>query len=588
MLRAYWDALAGRRRSAAVATVLLTLSGLAEALGIAALLPLLSANLTSDPEAQSQWLGLSGDALTLTTVAVVVALGLLAALLRYAGETRTFSVAVSLERSLRARMVASLLEMRWTDYMGVVVGDVIKSVLVETSQIRTGVIAVLQAVGSAVVAAVFVVVAFVVSPGMTAAVAAFGVLTALLYRRVGRRSAVLSRELSERSGGIAESTNDLLMNAKFYRSVGLEDGLVARLDTTFGTWAGREGRVLRYLPAIRLGADVAGLLFIGAVLIVTLVVLGNSLAGALVFLALFYRLAPRLQQAQQYALQARTQVEWWHTWLRQFNEAHAARVEQHGTTRFERLPRIELDAVTVTFPGRAVAALKDVSCNIAPGECLGVVGASGAGKTTVLDVMTALLEPTAGAVHLDGIDLADVDLRAWRERIGLVMQENPTFQASVLENIAWGDPTPDVARVERVAEMAHLTEVISALPQGLHTEIGQRGGRFSGGQRQRLALARALYRDPWLLILDEATSSLDAETERVIQRALVSLRGSCSMIVVAHGLKTVEIADHILVLSSGQVVQRGTWVDLLAQEGLFRRLAVAQGIDLEHSGTRSR
>jgi len=584
MVRAYWVALAGFHRSATTCVVLLMFSGLAEALGIAALLPLLSGNLSSEAGGQAQWFGLSGDALTLASVGFLVAFGLIAAASRYLGETKAYTLAVSLERSLRSRMVAAFLEMRWTEYMGIVVGDGIKSVLMETTQIGAGVVAFVQALGNAAIVIAFVTVAFVVSPGMTAAVLAFGALTALLYRHVGRRSARLSRELAHRSGSMAESTTDLLTNAKFYRSVGLQDRLLARLDAIFAEWADQYGRVMRYLPATRFWSDTAGLLFVGTLLVVTLVLLGSSLAGPLVFLALFYRLAPRLQQTQQYTLHARTQLEWWHTWKLQYDAARAAADDHTGSVQFERLPSIELDDVSVMFPGRSVSALSDVSCGIAPGECLAVVGESGGGKTTMLDLVTALLQPTAGHVRLDGVDLAEVDLRAWRERIGLVMQDNPAFQATVLENIAWGDPTPDEDRAARAAETANLTEVIAALPDGMHTQVGQGGGRFSGGQRQRLALARALYRDPWLLILDEATSSLDAESERVIQQALASLHGSCSMLLVAHRIKTVQIADHIVVLSRGRVVQRGTWLELLQSDGLFRTQAIAQGIDLDPAG----
>ena len=179
-------------------------------------------------------------------------------------------------------------------------------------------------------------------------------------------------------------------------------------------------------------------------------------------------------------------------------------------------------------------------------------------------------------MRLDGIALADVDLKQWREHIGLVMQDSPVFYGTVLENVAWTDPRPDPERAQRAVEMANLVDVVERLPDGINTHLGQRGGRFSGGQRQRLALARALYRDPWLLILDEATSALDSESEQVIQAALASLRGSCSMLVVAHRLKTVQIADDILVMASGHVVEAGTWDELSARDGHFRRMLEAQ------------
>jgi ABC-type multidrug transport system fused ATPase/permease subunit len=576
MLRTYYEALAGYRRLGAGCVILLFLSGVSEAFGIAALLPLLSTRLSSSAGGQKEYLGISGDALTLLAIGALVVLGTLAAVLRWAGEGRSYVLAVKVERSLRSRMLAAILGMRWTEYMGITVGEGLKSVLVEGGQVGAGGLAVVQALGNLGIAIVFFVVAAVITPVLTAAVVIFGGFTAVVYRKVGRKAQALSRDLSGLSARLSESATDLLTNAKFYRSTGLDGRAVELVDEQFADWASSYGRVQRYLPTTRLAFDAAGLGFIAAVLLVSLYVLDMSIAGPLVFLALFYRLAPRLQASQQAYLQARTQVAWWHTWKEQYDRALAAADRPSGTHRLDGPPRVDLDNVTLTFPGRSVPAVAGVSCTIAPGECLAVVGASGGGKTTVIDLITGLLEPTAGCVRLDGLPLHEVDLAQWRSHIGLVMQESPVFYGTVLENVAWTDPQPNEARARHAVEMANLVDVVERLPEGIHTHLGQRGGRFSGGQRQRLALARALYRDPWLLILDEATSALDSESEQVIQAALASLRGSCSMLVVAHRLKTVEIADEILVLSHGKVVEAGTWHALSATDGVFHRMLRAQ------------
>jgi len=576
MLKTYYHALEGHRRFAAWTVVLLICSGLSEAFGIAALLPLLSSQLNSKAGGRSSWFGLSGDELTLVALGLLVGLGLVSALLRFVGETRSYVLQVEVERSVRSRTVKALLGMRWNDYMSIVVGEGIKSVLIEAERVGTGAMSLVMGIGSTAIVAAFLAVALVVNPVMTAAFMVFGVFGVLLYRRVGHRAQQASLELSNHSGEMTESATDLLTNAKYYRSTGLQDRVLARLDTQFADWARFLGRVRRYAPATRLAFDSVGLLFIGVVLAGTLVVLDNSIAGALVFLALFYRLTPRLQAAQSSLLEARIIVSWIHTWTAQYEAALAVADTPSGTARLVKPPTIEFTELSLTYPGRSVPSLNSVSCAISPGECLAVVGESGSGKTTMLDLVTGLLRPSSGAIRLDGADLGEVDLQAWRERIGLVMQDAPVFQGTVLENIAWTETEPDEGRAWQVAEMANLGEVIRALPDGLQTEVGQRGGRFSGGQRQRLALARALYRDPWLLILDEATSALDSESEQVIQEALASLRGSCSMLLVAHRLKTVEIADRILVLSRGRVVEEGTWSALSSHDGLFRRMLTSQ------------
>ena len=160
-----------------------------------------------------------------------------------------------------------------------------------------------------------------------------------------------------------------------------------------------------------------------------------------------------------------------------------------------------------------------------------------------------------------------------------MLQDSPIFHATVLENIAWGADTPDRDKALQAARMAHCLEFIEPLPQGLDSVVGEKGGRLSGGQRQRLALARALYRDPWLLVLDEATSALDGAAEVEVQKALEQIKGSCAMLMVAHRLTTVQMADRILVLDKGRIAEQGSWDELLRRpQGLLRTMARVQGL----------
>lgn len=576
MLRTYFEALSGSRRLAAVCVVLLVISGLAEAVGIASLLPLLSSNLSAKAGGRPEWFGLSGDALVLASIGALVGFGLAAAILRFFAESWLYVVQYSVERQLRSRMTTALLQMRWSDYLQVTLGDSIKSAVVDGERVGLGAFAFLQALGVGAIALVLVGAAILIDPLMTAGVIVVGGGMALLHRRVGKRSHAQSAEMTAMLGTVVDSTTDLLANAKFYRSTGLENRALDRIHDYFSDWARRYARVQRFSPASRLGGETVGLIFIGGALVVTIIALDNSVADALVFLAIFYRLAPRLQTAQQLLLTATNQQPWWDAWKARYEASLEAADEAPGTTKITRPSEIEFDKVSLTYPGRSNPALTELSCTIEPGQRLAVVGESGAGKTTMLDLVTGLLHPTSGSIRLNGVDFAELDRDAWRQRIGLVMQDSPLFQGTVLENIAFTESEPDEQRAWSAADTADLSEVIRGLPDGLHTEIGQKGGTLSGGQRQRLALARALYRKPWLLILDEATSALDSESERAIQDALASIRDECSMLVVAHRLKTVQIADHIIVLSAGRVVEEGSWDDLSARDGLFRKMLAAQ------------
>lgn len=224
--------------------------------------------------------------------------------------------------------------------------------------------------------------------------------------------------------------------------------------------------------------------------------------------------------------------------------------------------------------------ITDISLTVRPGECVAIVGASGGGKSTLLDLTTGLLRPSSGFVSLDGRPLNELDREAWCQRIGLVMQESPLFHASVLTNIAWGDSVPNVGLAIDCARRAHAWDFIETLPEGLNTIIGERGARLSGGQRQRLGIARALYRQPALLILDEATSALDGEAETVVQSALEELKGRFAILMVAHRLKTVRMADRIVVMNAGRLVEEGAWNDLVLARGHFYEMLAHQGMSV--------
>ncbi len=242
--------------------------------------------------------------------------------------------------------------------------------------------------------------------------------------------------------------------------------------------------------------------------------------------------------------------------------------------------RIALDRVTFAYPTRpGIAALDDVTLDVAPGETVAVVGPSGAGKTTLFQLLLRFYDPQRGRVLVDGIDAAALDPAALRARIGLVPQEPLIFGASAAENIRYGRPDATDAEVRRAAQAAAADGFIAALPQGYDTPLGARGVTLSGGQRQRIAIARAILKDAPVLLLDEATSALDAESEQAVQQALERLARGRTTLVVAHRLATVRQADRILVMEGGRIVAAGTHEALVRQGGLYARLAALQFAD---------
>ena len=238
--------------------------------------------------------------------------------------------------------------------------------------------------------------------------------------------------------------------------------------------------------------------------------------------------------------------------------------------------RVELDSVSYSYEEGHGTALDQVSVKIRRGESIGIVGATGAGKSTLVDVLLGLLDPESGRVLVDGRDIR-ANVRSWQQRIGYVPQAFALLDDTLRHNIAFGRSDAEIsdAQVAVALRLAHLDEMVALLPQGLDTPIGERGARLSGGERQRVAIARALYHDPDVLVFDEATSALDQQTEQAIIRAIDELRRVKTLVVVAHRLSTVQGCDRLVFLQNGRVTDEGSYDDLAKTHPAFRGMVSA-------------
>jgi len=390
----------------------------------------------------------------------------------------------------------------------------------------------------------------------------------------GKKIKQATAEAQERLGGVGSVLEETLGGIRVIRLFGMEQPQADKfeVENTSNAEANLQAEKVRALmvPLIELISIVGfGLaILVGAREVLMGRLQLEQLVNLLVFVQLIgtnstalFRLNSTLQQGSAAA-------------DRLFSVLDTERDEQDepGAEDADRLEgEITFDDVSFTYDG-AESVLKHVSFTIRPGESVALVGPSGAGKTTVANLIPRLYEPQAGRILIDGVDIRRYTLASLRRQIALVPQETLLFSGTIRDNILFGNPEADAEQIQKAAEAAYADEFIARLPDGYDTVVGERGVKLSGGQRQRIAIARALLRDPRILILDEATSSLDSESEALVQAALKNLLQNRTALVIAHRLSTVRDADRIIVLSGGRIVEEGTHSELLSAGGAYSKL----------------
>jgi len=509
---------------------------------------------------------------------VVLVIGLLLKnTLSYLSSQITVRAQEGLVRELRIRLFDHLLTLELGFFQRTRAGQVISAMMADVDQTKTVVTASLVSLfQNLVVVAVTLVVLSQISLRLTLFTLAFVPLLIVLLQRLVRRLRRHARARSKERGEVTATVAERIGAIRLIRSYGEEARESAAFRAQTDRYRKQVIRTQRFSsltsPVTEVFSGFLVILIIWAATSEGLLGLGAPLAPAtiIVFLMAALRLTSPLKTISGFpatmavALGAAERIF-------EVLDEPSAEVDQPGErdARFER--EIVFDQVGFRY-GDGDTVLGGISLTIPKGKVVALVGPSGAGKTTLADLLPRFHDPTEGRILLDAVPLTRLRRRSLRALMGVVSQDTVLLNNTVFANIAYGSPDATRERVEAAAEAANAAGFIRQLPQGLDTVLGERGTRLSGGQRQRIAIARALLRDPPILILDEATSALDTESERLVQQAIDRLMQDRTVLVIAHRLATVRDADEIVVLDEGRIVQRGTHDELYRAGGLYRRL----------------
>jgi ATP-binding cassette subfamily C protein len=592
-LRAYFNMLVHVSRWNLVGVIFLTvLFSLTEGVGIALLLPTLQVagfNMAGQGEA-GRYSAILSNAFVAIGLhpSLILLLGVFVTLVgarTVLGQTQSvwmYAVQQEVELHLRRNLYHGIAEANWLFVCRSRASDFTHALTHETYRIGNGTNLALVFTGEVVLGTLYMLIAFALSAGMTALVLVSGALLTFVFR--GRTHAIETQgeEVSSTNKSLYAATIEHLQSLKAAKTYGAEERNFAIYSELSGDVARANVEGARQQAVAATWFELGSVVILAVVLFVSIRVLVVPAASILILLLLFARVMPRIMSGQQHY---RSFVNSLPSFANVLNiEARCAAAAEPAARKHDPLSltrELAADDVSFTYAEGRVAAVRNLSLVIPAGKVVALVGPSGAGKSTIADILMGLVLPDSGMLRLDGRPLGPEDVRGWRDQIGYVAPDTFLFHDTIRANLKWARPDASEEEMLAALRQASVLNFVAGLKDGLDTVVGDRGMMVSQGERQRLALARAFLRRPSMLILDEATNSLDSDNEGRVLDAIESRRGELTVVLIAHRLSTIRWADLIYVVEDGKVVESGDWSSLSAlRDGRFRALWEAQSLTI--------
>lgn len=517
---------------------------------------------------------------TLTAVLSIYVLIVIAhSLLRRLETSLSLTLEYEFVLGLRKRLYRAIANTHWLFFVRSRTSDFTHALTNEMERVGAATYYLLNLLATTIVTLVYLALTLKLSTLMTGIVFLCGIGLMILLKGKTKVAHETGEGLSEAMSHLYSAVSEHLGGMKIAKSYGAEE----RHAEMFGRLTEQIRNL--YTHAVRNQAEVSYWFNIGSVIILSLIlfisiqILSIPTAGVLLLLFLFTRVVPKFSSIQQDLQSFMNMLPSFSRIMelkKQCEEAAESDTQRDG--KIEMRHDIRFEKVSFHYD-RGPPVIKDIDLTIKAGQTTAIVGPSGAGKSTMADLVMGLIFPDQGHLRVDGMELNSDRVKTWRNQIGYVPQDTFLFHDTLRSNLLWAKPDAKEEEIMQSLRFAASEEFVSELPKGLDTILGDRGILLSGGERQRIALARALLRKPSLLILDEATSSLDSENEKRILKAIEKLHGEMTILIISHRLSTIRRADIIYVVEEGRLVESGTWDDLIIKEnGRFCSLYQAQGI----------